>query len=181
MRIAFRISIAVLFFSLTGCSLEYLRTRKQLRAFERSAVVLPDDLLKVNKGTVEIFDDYESSANTFFIVYDSVRCGDCFVSRLYSLIPLKQIVEEEGLKFLCIASFAEDDYEDFIKNYSQSDLMMDMLLDYSGSFRDKNPSFPYNPRLNSFCTNSLGNPIYVGNPSLDYKSYSKFIKSLKTR
>lgn len=181
MRIALRISLFVLFFSLPGCSLEYLRTRKQLKDFEHSVVVLPDNLLKVSRGSVELFVDYESSANTFFVIYDSEDCGDCFGSRVVSLIPLKRIVEDEGLKFLCIVSFVDNDFEGFINNNAQSDLMMDMLLDLSGSFKATNPAFPDNQLFNSFCTNSLGNPIYIGNPSFDYKSYSKFIKSLKTK
>lgn len=161
-------------------SCENRRVSNVLRSFQKSVVVIPEDLQSVDNRDVVLCGEQEECSPVLIIYYDSLSCSTCQIGHLTDLLELYELSDSLGtFKVMTIFSPKQEEYDDVIKNLMLKGFEYPVYVDYRGSFRRKNSCIPADSRFHSFLTDKSGHPVYVGNPIASDGLWNLFLKVLQ--
>ena len=164
---------------ITSCNGEVRRIRQTLAAFEKTAIVLPQDMLYV-KGGERGFGYQESPGPKLVYYVDSSECASCAISHLNVFAPVFDWADSLHSYFVvCLLSPSEDKQFETLLDLEMFPFDEKVYVDVNASFRHANPSIPSDARYHCFLIDENGYPIFVGNPPAGNKIRSLFFASLE--
>ena len=162
--------------SLVSC--ESMRIRKQMKAFMKSEIVLPEDLHHVCGRSMET--SSEIDAGPVLVMYhDSLECSSCQINHLFDNLSLYEKADTAGFSVVTVFSPRQEEYDEVLKQLVLLDFPYPVYIDFSGSFRNGNmESIPEDRRFHTFLMDGDGHPVFVGNPTLSADLMALFEKAL---
>lgn len=170
------ILVLILTVSLVSC--DSMRIRKQMKAFMKSEIVLPEDLHRVcgrSMKTASSFGDIP----VLVMYHDSLECSSCQINHLFDNISLYEKADTSGFSVVTVFSPRQEEYDEVMKQLILLDFPYPVYIDFSGSFRRGNAeTIPEDRRFHVFLMDVNGHPVFVGNPMLGEDLMVLFEKAL---
>jgi hypothetical protein len=163
---------------ISSCNSEVRRIRQTLAAFEKTAIVLPQDMLYVKDG--ERGFGYQETPGPKLVYYvDSSECTSCAISHLNVFDPVFDWADSlQTFSVIIILSPKEEDQHKALLDLEMFPFKEIVYVDVNGSFMHSNPSIPSESRYHCFLIDENGYPFFVGNPLAGDKIRSVFFESL---
>ena len=171
-------TLNLLLFCTVGCERAQLRT--QFKGLTTNTIILPKKINCVNNGEVYQMPDSLENKPKMIIYVDSTECTTCRISHLDMYHSLLHLSEQKKSFELMILFYNSKVFEDVPLETYLSRLQMEtpVYIDVENTFLKDNPIIPSDPRMHSFLINSLGKPIFVGDPVSSEKLKKSFLRAI---
>lgn len=169
--------LVILLFSIQSC--REIRVAKILKNFQNSEIIIPEDIIRIDKGIIDADPLLQQRAK--LVVYvDSTSCSSCQIAHLEMFDNLFALADSTGLFDLIIMfSPTADNASEVLSMICKKKYKHPMYFDVAGKFASLNQQIiPIQKEYHTFLIDRKGTPIFVGNPNQSEKLYRVFIKSL---
>lgn len=174
------ILVLILASSIVSC--ENMRIWREMKAFMRSEIVLPEDLHHVcgrSMSTSSTFGDVP----VLVIYHDSLECSSCQINHLFDNISLYEKADTSGFSVVTVFSPRQEEYDEVLTQLVNLGYPYPVYIDFSGSFRKGNSgSIPEDRKFHTFLMDRDRHPVFVGNPMLGddlMKLFDKAVSGLQ--
>lgn len=169
--------LVILLLSIQSC--REIKVASILKNFQNSEIIVPEDIIRINKGKVDVEPLLGQRAK--LVVYvDSSSCSSCQIAHLEMFDNLFALADSTGLFDLIIMfSPSADNASEVLDMICKKKYKYPLYFDVAGKFASLNQQvIPIQKEYHTFLIDREGTPIFVGNPNQSERLYKVFIKSL---
>lgn len=174
-KIYFSLVILLLVIS---CSNRNIRVAKILTDFQENEIIIPDNLIKIEKGRISGMKPLPDRAKLIEYI-DSSSCSACHVAHLEIVDNLFMLADSTKLfDVVIVFSPRVEDASEVLRMLSAKRYKYPVYFDGSCEFAQINKAIPSEQKYHTFLVDKRGIPIFVGNPNQSDALYNIFVKSL---
>ena len=138
--------------------------RKEIRAFYKTEINLPEHFLKIQSGKISDFCDYSDSDFTYVQFYGVGDCSDCAIEKITAYERIFELCDSlQNVTPLIIFSPSVDDMPEVIEKIVAKNFSFPLFIDDTSALNDATV-IPVNPTFHSFLLSKDKHPVMVGNP-----------------
>ena len=152
-----------------SCSNRNVQVAKILTDFQKNEIVIPDNLIRIEKGKVLGMEPLPDRAKLIEYI-DSSSCSACHIAHLEIVDKLFDVV--------VVFSPRAEDASEVLRMLLAKKYKYPVYFDGSCEFAQINRTIPSDQRYHTFLIDKRGTPIFVGNPNQSDALYNIFVKSL---
>lgn len=155
--------LALLLILFPGCDSEKTKIRRVLEDFEKTQIVIPEDMMMIQDGEVRPY--HVPDSLPIFIVYAAPKeCSACKVAHLGDYEELFELGREfPNFHVMVILSPSADKVDEVRDRLSEVQFRHSVYLDCYSDFASGN-AIPDDPRFHCFLLDRERFPVFVGNP-----------------
>lgn len=159
----------ILFFGLLvmTASCSQWRMKRQLEAFGKETILLPQDLVVVQEGVLTDSIDPGSLRPVKLVLYFSPeRCTSCLTGRLEEYERLFELSETTPYSPMLLFSPGTEEraYKTLLTDLRIREMAFPVYIDPKNEFRPLNPRLPEDIRFHVFLLDKHNRVVLVGNP-----------------
>lgn len=161
-----------------SCSNRNVQVAKILTDFQKNEIVIPDNLIRIEKGKVLGMEPLPDRAKLIEYI-DSSSCSACHIAHLEIVDNLFMMAGSTKLfDVVVVFSPRAEDASEVLRMLLAKKYKYPVYFDGSCEFAQINRTIPSDQRYHTFLIDKRGTPIFVGNPNPSDALYNIFVKSL---
>lgn len=173
------VSIVFISTACISCNQNKRKIRQTLRAFEKTEISFPDDLICIRDGRSSIARIPKEAAILIHFVSPE-ECSECIISHISEESSLFELGRETGsFEYMIILSPTYENSESVINRLYHEHFPYPVFWDSNGSFNRIN-NIPQAPQFHTFLINESRRPVFVGNPLVNETLMKLFHDVLST-
>ena len=153
----------LLFFCSIGCNRPHLR--RQLRDQIGSTVVLPEQIICIEEGSLIPIPKQILDSSKLIIYVDSTECGKCQIDNLFRYKEIMEFSDSiKSFNVIPLISVKKDDFDTIIYHLKFFKKPFPVFIDMTNSFHSLNPSVPDDARFHCMFVDTSDRVKFVGDP-----------------